>query len=144
MSNSGRHLARGKPANLKHAAKKDGKAVFTAEEDEEANSPTSLASVSCGSSDEALSPQPTLASILTAIGKLEEGMTTRFNTLDSKLQLVQASLTDHATRITDLEGCASDHETRISALEGCCAELMEVNNTTKQKLIDLDLDDPIS
>lgn len=65
-------------------------------------------------------------------------MTTRFNTLDSKLQLVQASLTDHATRITDLEGCASDHETRISALEGRCAELMEINSTTKRKLIDLE------
>ena len=137
MSNSGRHLTRGKPANPKPAAKKDGKAVFIAEEDDEANSLTALASGTCDSADEALSPQPTLASILTAIGKLEEGMTTRFNTLDSKLQMVQASLTDHATRITDLEGCASDHETPISALEGRCAELMEINNTKKRKLIDL-------
>ena len=116
MNNSGRHLAKGKPANPKPVAKKDGKAVITADECDEANSQNALASGTCGNTDKAPSPQLTLASILTAIGKLEEGMMTRFNTLDIKLQLVQISLTDHATRITDLEGCASNHETRITAL----------------------------
>lgn len=43
MSNSGRHLAKGKPANLKPVATKDGKAVFTADECDEANSQTALA-----------------------------------------------------------------------------------------------------
>lgn len=65
-------------------------------------------------------------------------MTTRFNTLDSKLHLVETSLADHATRIADLEGSMTDHETRITDLERCCEELKESNKATKLKLLDLE------
>lgn len=80
----------------------------------------------------------TLASVLAAIGKLDEDMNTRFNTLDSTLHQVQTSLADHTTRIADLEGFAADHESCITALEKWCTKLLEINKSTKRKIIDLE------
>uniref|UniRef100_A0A8C9ZAX5 L1 transposable element RRM domain-containing protein n=1 Tax=Sander lucioperca TaxID=283035 RepID=A0A8C9ZAX5_SANLU len=90
------------------------------------------------SSEDYPSQQPTLTVILAAIQKLEEDMNSRFNALDSKLEQVQTSLTDHAARIADLEGCATDHESRITVLEKRCEKLTEINKATKHKLIDLE------
>lgn len=124
MSSSARNAAKGKSAIQKPAPKKDGKAASTMEEgvsvsNSELTSITELTSNPSASisSEDYPSPQPTLTVILAAIQKLEEDMNSRFNALDSKLEQVQTSLTDHAARIADLEGCATDHESRITVLE---------------------------
>lgn len=64
MSNSGRNLAKGKPTNPKLGTKKDGKAAFTAEEDDDASSQTELGRGATGSTIKVPSPHPMLANIL--------------------------------------------------------------------------------
>lgn len=90
------------------------------------------------STDVSSTSQPTLTTILAAIGMLDEDMNTRFNTLDSKLKPSPNVPADHTTRISDLEGSATNHESCIAALEKRCTELMEINKSTKSKLIDLE------
>lgn len=134
MGKSRGKSARGKPESPNSTANKFDKAAFATEEDDGASSDASTdASVQYQAA-----PQPTLANILAAIAKMEGDMNTRFDTLDSKLHLVQASLAEHTTRITDLECCASDYETRITSLERRHEELMGMNKATKSKLIDLE------
>lgn len=84
------------------------------------------------------SPEPTLANILAAIGTLKDDITIRFNGVDATLHSVQASLSDHKTRITDLEGAVTDHDTRLADLERYCEELKVSNTAMKRKLIDLE------
>ena len=114
--------------NPKLSTKKDSK--FTSTVDDEASNQIELATDTTANVREAPNPQPTLANILVAIGEMKDDMTTRFNTLDSKLHLVQTSLADHATRITDLEESATNYETCITDPEWRCEELMETNKVT--------------
>lgn len=140
MSGPSRNKPKEKPSHPNANPKKSGKTVPTMEkvgavspELSPANSPGSAANT-----DEPSTSQPTLASVLAAIGKLDDDMNARFNTLNSNLHQVQTSLADHTARISDLEGFASDHESRIAALEKRCTELLETNKSTKRKLIDLE------
>jgi len=109
----GKTKTRGKTTNPDSPAE-DG--TLSAEEDDDASNHAELGTDASTSTSEANS-QPTLASILTAITKLEEDIMARFNGLDSKQQFVHTSLTDHSTRIADLEGAVTDHDTRITDLE---------------------------
>lgn len=143
MSSSVRNAGKGKPANPKPAAKKEGKAAFVEDGlglglDSSGEANGNQASGAIANPKNAQDFQSMLAHILTAIGELKEDMGTRFNSLDLKLHLVQTALADHATRITDLEGGTNDHETRIADLERRCEELTEANKTAKRKLIDLE------
>lgn len=117
---------------------KEDKTTLFVEEDDDASNQTELTTDATTNTSETPSSQPTLANILAAIGKLEEDITARFNGLDSKLHLVQTSLTNHATRITDLEGAMTDHDTRITSLERRCEEIIESNTAMKRKLTDLE------
>lgn len=134
----GKPKAKGKTMNPDSPAKEDSKTTLFVEEDDDASNQTELTTGATTSTSETPSAQPTLANILAAIGKLEEDITARFNGLDSKLHLVQTSLTNHATRITDLEGAMTDHDTRITSLERRCEEMIESNTAMKRKLTDLE------
>ena len=90
----------------------------------------------CASPSETMG-EPTLSTILAAIKSLEGDMNARFNALDSKLNHVESSLANHATRISDLEQSGNDYETRMAKLEKSYNELMESNKAIQRKLIDI-------
>lgn len=57
--------------------------------------------------------------------------------LETKLDLIQAAVTDHGSRITELETNANLHDGRILALEATCAKLSENNAKLTEKIADL-------
>jgi len=138
MSTSVRNKAKEKHIQSKLNLKKTGKTASPVDggnDDASIQHQASSADID-DNTEEPSVQQQTLANILAAIGKIDVDMNSRFNTLDSALHQVQASLVDHTTCITDLEGRATDHESCITGLEQRCTELMEVNKSTKRKLID--------
>ena len=87
MSRPSRNKAKEKPSHPNTNPKKSGKSVPAMEKVDAVStelSPTSSPGYAA-STDEPSTSQPTLASVLAAIGKLDEDMNTRFNTLDSRL-----------------------------------------------------------
>lgn len=115
----GKSEVKGKVVNLDSPAKEDSRTTDFDDEDNGAVNQTELAKdATTTTTDDA---DPSLASILTAIGTLKEDITSRFNGLDSNLHSIQSSLTDHATRIADIEGAVTDHDTRLTDLEWHCA-----------------------
>lgn len=145
MSGSNKNKAKEKPTHPNSNPKKSGKTVpamntvrAVSPELSPPSSPGTATASATASANRPSTSQPTLASVMAAIGKLDEDMNTRFNTLDCTLHQVQTSLADHTSRISDLEGFAADHESRITDLEKQCTELLEINKSTKRKLIDLE------
>lgn len=136
MSNSGRTSTKGKSTNPKTSSKKDGKAAFIDVEDDGASDQVETAN-NMASTDEAPISQASLDNILDAIRTLKGDRNTRFNSVDSKLHIVQTSLANQAARIGDLEGCAADHKTYFTDLEKRYEESMEANKITRLKLADL-------
>lgn len=132
----GKSKVKGKVVNSDSPAKEDSKTTVFDEEDDDAGSQTELAKDATTSAAE--DPEPSLANVLAAIGKLKEDIPSRFNGLDSKLHSIQSSLADHSTRITDIEGAVTDHDTCLTDLERHCKEVMKANSAMERKLTDLE------
>ncbi len=63
------------------------------------------------------SPMLESAAILSAIDGMSKKMVERFNSLEASLQASQATLAEHASRLSAVEVMASDHDNRLAALE---------------------------
>lgn len=61
-----------------------------------------------------------------------------FAALESRLEKLQATVTDHGQRIVSLETCAESDDQRLSALETKCAALADSHNKLRLKMTDLE------
>lgn len=69
---------------------------------------------------------------------LSSDFKTALTSLEAKLDLVQAAVSDHGPRITSLESNADDLSERIHSLEAVCADLTENYAKLKAKTADLE------
>lgn len=70
--------------------------------------------------------------------KISGDIKSSFDTLDTKLDKIQADVSGHGQRISDLESNAEDVSLRLEQLEATCATLQEDNKSLKSKLSDLE------
>ena len=69
---------------------------------------------------------------------MSKQMVERFNTLEESLQASQATLTEHASRLSAVEVMASDHDHRLAALELQAKRLGDANKALQDKVVDLE------
>lgn len=70
--------------------------------------------------------------------KLADDLKSSFDTLVTKLDKIQAEVSGHGQRISDLESNAEGVSQRLEQLEATCASLREDNTLLKSKLSDLE------
>lgn len=81
---------------------------------------------------------PETSAVLAAIHEMSNKMNDRFNSLETSLLATQATLLEHANRITAVENMSSDHDDRLLKLEQLTTKLEDANKVLQEKVIDLE------